>query len=55
MNTSMYTADRMYWFGGFEYFVKGGFEREPLMRGKQMILHFKGLDVAFKISSRTAM
>ena len=27
----IYTADRMYWFGGFEYFVKSGFEWEPLM------------------------
>ena len=40
----------MYWFGGFEYFVKSGFEREPLMLDKQMIPHFKGLDVDFKIS-----
>ena len=46
----LYTADRMYWFGGFEYFVKSGFEREPLMLDKQMIPHFKPLDVASKIS-----
>ena len=44
-----YTADRMYWFGGFEHFVKSRFEREPLMLDKQMIPHFKGLDVGFKI------
>ena len=43
-----YTADRMYWFGGFEHFVKSEFEREQLML--QMILHLKGLDVGFKIS-----
>ena len=40
----------MYWFGGFEYLVKSGFEREPLMLDKQMIPHLKGLDVGFKIS-----
>ena len=40
----------MYWFGGFEYFVKSGFEREPLMLDKQMIPHFKGLHVVSKIS-----
>ena len=40
----------MYWFGGFEYFVKSGFEREPDMLDKQMISHLKGLDVDFKIS-----
>ena len=40
----------MYWFGGFEHFVKSGFEREPLMLDKQMIPHFKGLDVGSKIS-----
>ena len=39
----------MYWFGGFEYFVKSGFEREPLMLDKQMIPHFNGL-VGSKIS-----
>ena len=44
-----YTADHMYWFGGFEYFVKSGFEREPLMLYKQMIPHFKGVDVGSKI------
>ena len=42
----MYTADRMYWFGGFEYFVNSGFEREPLILDKQMICH---LDGGFKI------
>ena len=46
----IYTVDGMYWFGGFEYFVKSRFEREPLMLDKQMIPHFKGLDVGFKIS-----
>ena len=45
----IYTADRMYWFGGFEYFVNSGFEREPLILDKQMIHHFKSLDVDFKI------
>ena len=45
-----YTADRMYWFGGFEYFVKSEFEREPLMLDKQMIPHFNALDVGSKIS-----
>ena len=40
----------MYWFGGFEYFVKSGFVREPFMLDKQMIPHFKGLDVGFKTS-----
>ena len=39
----------MYWFGGFEHFVKSGFEREPLMLEKQMIPHLKGLDVGFKM------
>ena len=40
----------MYWFGGFEYFVKSEFEREPLMLDKQMIPHFKPLDNGLKIS-----
>ena len=40
----------MYWFGGFEHFVKSGFERESLLLDNQMIPHFRGLDVAFKIS-----
>ena len=40
----------MYWFDGFEYFGKSVFEREPLMLDKQMIPHFKGLDVGSKIS-----
>ena len=40
----------MYWFGGFEYFVKSGFEREPLVLDKQIIPHFNGLDVGFNIS-----
>ena len=39
----------MHWFGGFEYFVKSGFEREPLMLDKQMMPHLKGLDVCVKI------
>ena len=47
---SNYTADRMYWFGGFECFRKSGFEREPLMLEKQMISYSKDLDVGFKIS-----
>ena len=45
----IYTVDGMYWFGGFEYFVKSGFEREPLMLDKQMIPHLKGLDIGTKI------
>ena len=40
----------MYWFGGFEYFVKSGFEREPLMLDKQMIPHFNALNADSKIS-----
>ena len=47
---SMYTAAHMYSSGGFEYFVKSGFEREPIMLHKQMIPHFKPLDVGSKIS-----
>ena len=39
----------MYPYGGFEYFVKSGFDREPLMLGKQMIPHLKALDVGAKI------
>ena len=46
----MYTTDRKYRTNGFEYFVKSEFEREPLMRDKQMIPHFKGRDVGLKIS-----
>ena len=45
----MYTTAHMYTYGGFEYFVKSGFERELLMLDKQMIPHFKPLDVGFKI------
>ena len=40
----------MYWFVGFEYFVKSRFQREPLVLDKQMILQFKGLDVGLKMS-----
>ena len=40
----------MYSTAGFEYFVKSGFERETLMLDKQMIPHFIGLDIDFKIS-----
>ena len=40
----------MYWFSGFENFVKSEFEKEPLMLDKQMIPHFKGLEVGSKIS-----
>ena len=46
----IYTTNREYQTSGFEYFEKSGFEREPLMLEKQMIPHFKGLDVGFKIS-----
>ena len=38
----------MYWFGGFDYFVKSGFEREPLMLDEQMMPHLKGVDVDSK-------
>ena len=44
----MYTTDQKYPTSGFEYFVKSGFEREPLMLDKQMIPH--SLDVGSKIS-----
>ena len=47
--TLLYTAAHMYSSGGFEYFVKSGFEWEPLMLDKQMIPHLKGLDVGNKI------
>ena len=40
----------MYWFVGFGHYVKSEFEREPLMLDKQMIPHFKGLDIGSKIS-----
>ena len=40
----------MYWFDGFEYFVKSRFWREPLMLDKQMIPHFNALDIGSKIS-----
>ena len=39
----------MYPYGGFEYFVKSGFESELLMLDKQMIPHLKALDVGVKI------
>ena len=39
----------MYTYGGFEYFVKSGFDREPLKLHKQMIPHFLALDVGVKI------
>ena len=45
-----YTTAHMYPYGGFEYFVKSEFEGEPLMLDKELIPHFKGLDVGFKIS-----
>ena len=45
-----YTTAHMYTYGGFEYFVKSGFDREPLKLHKQMIPHFLALDVGFKIS-----
>ena len=46
----IYTTYQKYWTSGFEYFAKSEFEREPLMLDKQMIPHFKPLDVGFKIS-----
>ena len=39
----------MYPYGGFEYFVKSGFDREPLKLHKQMIPHFLALGVGVKI------
>ena len=36
----IYTAAHIYPYGGFEYFVKSGFDREPLKLHKQMIPHF---------------
>ena len=39
----------MYPYGGFEYFVKSGFESELLMLDKQMIPHLKALDVGSNI------
>ena len=45
-----YTAAHMYPSAGCEYFVKSGFEWEPLMLDKQMVPHFDILDVGFKIS-----
>ena len=50
LGNTLPTVSHMYWFGGFEHFVNSGFEREPLMLDKQMIPHFKGLNVGFKIS-----
>ena len=44
-----YTDAHMYSSAGFEYFVKSGFEWEPLMLDKQMIPHFLALDVGAKI------
>jgi len=46
----MYTAAHMYPYGGFEYFVKSGFDRKPLKLPKQMIPHFLAHDVGLKIS-----
>ena len=45
-----YTAAHMYPYGGFEYFVKSGFGREPLKLQKQMIPHFLALDAKLKVS-----
>ena len=40
----------MYPYGGFEYFVKSGFDRESLKLRKQIIPHFLALGVRLKIS-----
>ena len=47
---NLYITDWKYRTSEFEYFVKSGFERELLMLDKQMIPHFKPLDVDFKLS-----
>ena len=39
----------MYPSAGFEYFVKSGFEQEPLMLDKEMIPHLEALDFYAKI------
>ena len=44
-----YTAAHIYPYGGFEYFVKSGFDRELLKLHKQMIPHFLALDVGVKM------
>ena len=49
VNVPKYTTAHMYPYGGFEYFVKSEFEREPLMLDTQMIPHFIALDVGSKI------
>ena len=46
---STYTTAHMYPYGGFEYSVKSGFDREPLKLHKQMISHFLALDIGVKI------
>ena len=48
MKSNLYTTDRKYQTSGFEYSIKSGFEREPLMLDKQMIPHFNALDVGSK-------
>ena len=48
----MYTTVQKYRTSGFKYFVKSGFERQPLVLDKQMIPHFKPLDVGSKISQK---
>ena len=47
---NLHSTDRKYQTSGFEYFVKSEFEKEPLMLDKQIIPHFKLLDVGSKIS-----
>ena len=39
----------MYPYGGFQYFVTSGFDREPLKLQKQMIPNFLALDVGLKV------
>ena len=47
---NLHSTDRKYQTSGFEYFVKSEFEKEPLMLDKQIIPHFKPLDVGSKKS-----
>ena len=50
LSTNPYTNAHMYTYDGFEYFVKSGFDREPLKLHKQMILQLLALDIRLKIS-----
>ena len=51
-----YTTAHMHPSAVFEYFVKNGFEWEPVMLDKQMIPHLKALNVSkLQNISRTVM